>query len=358
MALASVTDFPPPPLTPSVVPETLKEYGELTRNALERYLSLRETRPYLGELVADYPLRPGKGLRPSLCIATARAFGAPLEQAMHSAISIELLHNALLIHDDIEDGSAERRGDKTLHELHGVPLAINAGDALTLLSLRPLLENVETLGPELSFRLIQETEQMAQETAEGQALDIGWRRDNAVDVDASGYLEMVLKKTCWFGTIYPCRLGALIGTQGRIADAQLEPFIRFGFFLGAAFQIQDDVLNLVGDGALYGKELAGDLFEGKRTLMLVRLLELATANERARVTDALTAPREQRVAADVEWMLALMHRYGCIEYARQVAVGLAGAALREYQVAYGALPDGRDRRFIEGLATWVFERQK
>ncbi len=344
--------------TPSVVPETLRAYGDLTRGALRRYLALRGSQPYLGELVADYPQRPGKAMRPSLCIATARAFGATTDEALRSAVAIELLHNALLIHDDIEDGSTERRGAPTLHEIHGVPLAINAGDALTLLSLRPLIENAETLGPELSFRIIRETEHMAHETAEGQALDIGWRRDNATDVDTSGYLELVLKKTCWFGTIYPCRLGALIGSGGRLPDAELEPFIRFGFFLGAAFQIQDDLLNLVGTGNGYGKERGGDLWEGKRTLMLIHLLECANPVERARLTDALSVPRELRSGEDVAWIQERMEHYGCIEHARQVAIGLAGAALREFEVAYGSLPDGPDKRFVEGLAPWVFEREK
>ena len=80
-------------------------------------------------------------MRPSMCIAAARLFGAPLEEALQTAVAIEMLHNALLIHDDIEDGSEKRRGRPTLHLLHGVPLALNAGDTLTLMSFRPLLEN-------------------------------------------------------------------------------------------------------------------------------------------------------------------------------------------------------------------------
>ncbi len=82
---------------------------------------------------------------------------------------------------------------------------------------------------------------------------------------------MVLKKTCWFGTIYPSRVGAIIGTRDSI---DLERFVKFGFFLGAAFQIQDDLLNLVADKR-YGKERDGDIWEGKRTLMLIPLFNEA-----------------------------------------------------------------------------------
>src|ERR1700748_1718706 len=127
--------------TPGLVRETLTEYGAITRDAVLRYLPTGAPQRYLYDLVADYPRRGGKMMRSSLCIATARAFGAALEDVLCSAVSIELLHNALLIHDDIEDESEQRRGRPTLHALHGVPLAINAGDTLTLLSLRPLFEN-------------------------------------------------------------------------------------------------------------------------------------------------------------------------------------------------------------------------
>ncbi len=83
-------------------------------------------------------------MRPSICIATARAFGARSSEAVRSAVAIELLHNAFLVHDDIEDESEMRRGEPALHSLHGVPLALNTGDAMLLLSLRPLLDNRRT----------------------------------------------------------------------------------------------------------------------------------------------------------------------------------------------------------------------
>lgn len=336
----------------SQVPELLREYGALTRGALARYLPQREPRRHLYDLVADYPSRGGKMMRPSLCIATARAFGGRIEDALGPAVAIELLHNALLIHDDIEDESEERRGKPTMHVEHGIPIAINVGDTLTLLSLRPLLENRHKLGPRLCVRILEENERMARESAEGQAMELGWRQDNAIDVSESDYLEMVLKKTCWLATIYPSRIGALIGTRGQVDP---ERFLRFGFFLGAAFQIQDDLLNLFADRA-YGKERDGDIWEGKRTLMLIRLLETCGDEERSRIAALLGEPRVERTPEDVAWVRERMDHYGCIDYARQVAHGLAGAALEEFDAVFGALPDSRDKRFIRGLPTWVFER--
>src|SRR5271156_6655923 len=161
-----------------LVPALLHEYGSIVRSVLPEYLPKKEPRRYLYDLIADYPQRGGKMMRPGLCIATARAFGAPIEHALGPAITIELLHNALLIHDDIEDQSEERRGRPTLHMLHGIPLALNAGDSMTLMSLRPLIEHAEYFGPEISLRLMQDLEMTARQTAEGQAMELGWRYDN------------------------------------------------------------------------------------------------------------------------------------------------------------------------------------
>ncbi|HEX7183720.1 MAG TPA: polyprenyl synthetase family protein [Thermoanaerobaculia bacterium] len=342
-----------PTNTPHLVPDVLREYGELTRAALERYLPATEPRRYLYDLVADYPRRGGKGMRPSLCLATARAFGSRTEEALCAAVAIELFHNALLVHDDIQDESEERRGSPALHVLHGVPLALNAGDSLVLLSLRPLIENRLQLGQRLTLRIFEQTERMARESAEGQALELGWRRDNVIDLSDDDYLEMVLKKTCWLGTIYPLQVGALIGA--RNAGANLDPFLRFGFFLGAAFQIRDDVLNLIGDHR-YGKEIDGDIWEGKRSLMMIHLLREAAPDERARLVDFLARSRAGRGEAEVRWVRGLMDRYGSIEYAQDFACGLAGAAMHEFRVAYGGLPASRDKRFIEGMITWVLKR--
>jgi geranylgeranyl diphosphate synthase type II len=344
MAFAAVTS--------ELVPETLSEYGAITRAALKDYLPSQEPRRHLYDLITDYPHRGGKMMRPSICIATARVFGAPVSDAIRSAVSIELLHNALLIHDDIEDESLQRRGRPALHQQHGIALSINAGDTLALMSLRPLIDNEGWLGPRLAMRILEDTERMARETAEGQAMELGWRRDNSLDLGDQDYLKMVLKKTCWLGVIYPCRIGAIIGSKDSV---DLEPFVRFGFFLGAAFQIQDDLLNLNADER-YGKEADGDIWEAKRTLMLIRLLQRASPLELERLRRILGATRGTRTAGQVRWIRELYDKYDCIDHARKTAHALAGAAVHECARALHHLPPTRDKLFLEGLATWVFER--
>jgi geranylgeranyl diphosphate synthase type II len=336
-----------------IVPSLLDEYGRLTRVALCDYLQRREPRRHLYDLVADYPRRGGRMLRPSVCIAAARAFGAGPADALRSAVALELLHNAFLVHDDVQDESEERRGRPTLHRLHGVPVAVNVGDALLMLGLRALLDNQRALGPRRAARVLEEAERMGRESVEGQAIELGWRRDNPPTLLDDDYLHMVLKKTCWYTTIYPMRIGALLGAG---SERHLDRVVRFGFFLGAAFQIQDDLLNLTGDPARYGKEIGGDVLEGKRTLVLIDLLRKADDDERRALLDFLARPRAGRDVAAARWVRARMDAYGCLEYARQIAHGLAGAARHEWQIVARDLPDGRDARFLAALPTWVLAR--
>jgi geranylgeranyl diphosphate synthase type II len=207
----NIADFDEP-----LIQEVLDEYGALTRTQMNGYLPQAEPRRYLYEPAADYPNRGGKMFRSSLCIAMARAMGANVEDAIASAASIELLHNAMLVHDDIEDASEERRGMPTLHALYGAALAINAGDAMWLLSLGPLKDNFHRLDNAIAPRIFEETERVAWESAEGQALELGWQRDNRTDLIDEDYLQMVLQKTCWLAAIHPMRVGCLIGARGRM----------------------------------------------------------------------------------------------------------------------------------------------
>ncbi|MEW9919404.1 polyprenyl synthetase family protein [Marimonas sp. MJW-29] len=334
------------------VSPVLDEYGAMVREVMGAYLPKEEPRQYLYDPVADYPTRGGKMMRPSLCIATARAFGAEPARAARAAAAIEMLHNSLLIHDDIEDESEERRGRPTLHAMHGIPIALNAGDTLAMLSIRPLLENVYDTIPWLALPIIHDMERMARESAEGQALELGWRKDPGARPTRDDYLLMVLKKTCWLAAIYPCRLGAMLGTRGKIAS---DAFIRFGFFFGAAFQIQDDVLNLRG-GPAYGKEGCGDLWEAKWTLMLIDVAKALEDSEKPRFEAYLRKSRDDRTEDEIAWLFDKMEAIRAIENAQAFARGLAGAALREFSILLADVPDGRDKRFIRDLITWTFRR--
>ena len=342
-----------PPQTAGIEGQ-LAHYRDLTYRALLEQLPTREPRRYLYDLIAGQLSHAGKGLRPALCIATCRAFGGSTEQALPSAVSIELLHNAFLVHDDIEDGSLYRRNEAAMYVEEGIPIAINVGDAMNVLSVGSLIENIPVLGAELSYRVFHEAQHLILQSVEGQALELGWTRDNVIELTEDDYLRMVLKKTCWYTAIHPCRIGALIGTAGAI-DA--DRFNLFGFLLGAAFQIQDDVLNLIGDQTRYGKEILGDIWEGKRTLMLVHALRQCTADERDRLGRVFSVTREHRTEQDVEWVFRLFQRLGSIDFARAGLRQVVQAAQDEFDVAYRDARGAVDRDFIRRLIPFLGDRE-
>ena len=331
----------------------LARYGAVVADDLRKRFASLDDGPYLATPMRDYPTRGGKALRPSLCLATCEAFGGALEDALPSAVAIELLHNAFLVHDDIEDASLLRRGEPTLHRRHGIPLALNAGDGLALQAMGTLRANIDLLGSRLADRIMVEFDFMSQQTVAGQALELGWCRDNRIDLEPDDYLELIMKKTCWYTTVLPLRVGALVGSRGT---AGLDPMIEFGFHLGAAFQIRDDILNLVGDPAVYGKEALGDLLEGKRTLMLIHLLASADPVDRRWLVGYLARVPAERPREDVVRVLELMVSYGSIAFASAFATGVARSATTSLGAAFAGLDDSPALRFIDRLVPYMIER--
>jgi geranylgeranyl diphosphate synthase, type II len=334
--------------TTDPVQPVLARYAELTRQAMAAHLAAGEPACYLYDLVRDYPARPGKGLRPALLLATCQAVGGSVRSGLSAAVALELLHNAFLVHDDIEDGSARRRGAPTLHRLHGIGLAINAGDALAALALQPLRAD-PVLGTRMSRMLLDELSTIVRYTTEGQALELGWRRHGVIDLDAADYVRLAAKKTCWYTTVAPLRMGALVGSRGGSRSAALT---RFGLHLGIAFQIRDDLLNLDGDPAA-DKDRYSDLREGKHTLMLVHLLAESAPEDRARLVDQLAAPRP---GGEV-WMLDLMHRYGSLDYARDFAAGVTAAAYDAFDEAFRGIPESEHLDFLQRLIPYMVDRR-
>ena len=332
--------------------ELLGRYASATREQIARYLPVGEGAPFLDALIGEYPSRGGKMLRPAICIANAMLFRGSFEAAVRCAAAVELLHNALLIHDDVQDGSDLRRGLPTLHAMHGTALAINAGDALLFTALQPLLDAVRPYGPDVARQVIAATTTMARQTAEGQALELGWRDLNVTDLGEADYLRMALKKTAWMGMIWPAQLGVIIGGRGRISPDRV---IRFGHFLGLAFQIEDDLRNLSEDPG-YGKEQNGDLYEAKRTLMLIHLRAAVDPAERRRIDAFLALDRSQRSEAEVLWLVAQMRAEGSIRHARGIAAAMAGCAEEEFETCYAGCPEDENRAFLNGLVRWVFDR--
>jgi geranylgeranyl diphosphate synthase, type II len=280
----------------------------------------------LYRMMRDYPSRPGKMIRSRLLVASCLAHGGTVAAALPLAVALELFQNWVLIHDDIEDDSDERRGKPALHRLHPVSLAINTGDALHVY----MWQVVYQAGIPGAF---EEFLEMIKHTAEGQHIDLGWVEAKRWDITQSDYLGLVRLKTARYTVVSPLKLGAL--AAGCVPDPCLTDA---GLDLGIAFQIRDDVLNLIGDFASYGKEINGDLFEGKRTLMLVHLLEHADTNTRGKVTTILERSRSDKTQAEITFILEQMRNLGSISHAQSFADEHATRGLKTLEAVLEPLP--------------------
>jgi len=335
--------------------DELETYTNLARRAALSYLPERRETDYLVDPALEYLGRPGKGLRPALCLATCEAFGGGVDEAMPTAAALELLHTAFLVHDDVEDDSELRRGEPTLHRAYGRALAINAGDGLAVFALGALRENDRKLGRRLAARIWSEFDFMARQTVEGQAIELGWQRDGRNDLTPDDYLDLIMKKTCWYTTVLPLRVGALIGSKRAV---ELRPMLRFGFFLGAAFQIRDDVLNLTGSPELYGKEPLGDIREGKRTLILLHLLAATTPSDQEQLERYLAMDRGDRSDAVIAEIFTMMQDYGSVAFAEEFARGIARSAAVAFDEAFADVPDSPARRFVRNLIPYMVARDR
>jgi len=337
----------------STVEDRLREVGRAVRRTMLDAMPDGEPVQWLYGPMREYPSRPGKALRPALCLSAGRAFGATSEELLGIAVAIELLHNAFLVHDDVADGSEMRRGRPTLSATYGLAAALNAGDGLAIVAGQVLRRATRRLDRDLADLVWGEFDTMAMRTLEGQATEVGWQLDNVEDLGPDDYLHLIMHKTCWYTTIHPLRVGAIVGSGGTV---ELGPLVRFGFHFGAAFQIRDDLLNLVGDEQTYGKEILGDIYEGKRTLPLMHLVSVATGKDRALVRDYLRLTRSERTSELVAAVRRMMDDYGSITFTGEYAEGILFVAEECFEQAFADARPGPDLDFLRSLVPYVWAR--
>jgi geranylgeranyl pyrophosphate synthase len=299
---------------------------------------------YVYGLLSEFMAERGKMLRPALCLASCETVGGKAQDALHAATAIEMFHNFTLIHDDIEDGSVLRRGRPCLHVKYGVPLALNAGDGLFMLVWREALQIRGQHGQDAQRRLLSAFTHVL----EGQAMELGWYRDNRWDVGEPEYLQMVEGKT---GALIAasCEVGALLGGADEPTCQSLS---RFGMKIGAAFQIIDDVLNIVGDEKKYRKEIGGDVREGKRTLMTAAAPSLLPGKKSEELFNLLK--KEKKDEHDIGRAIELLIESGAPRIASRKAKEMVASAMSELN----GLPENRGKQTLAQLAEFITRRER
>lgn len=278
----------------------------------------------------------GKRLRPSMLLLAAEAVGGDPAAVVPAAVSIELVHNFTLIHDDIMDNAETRRGRPAVHVKWDEAGAILAGD--TLYSKAFEILTASAAQPEEMVASVKMLAKTCAAICEGQWLDMEFeRRDEVTEAE---YLEMIEKKT---GVLY----GAAAWMGARLAAAPLEQaegLERFGRLVGMAFQIQDDVLDLTAPAKVLGKPRGGDLAEGKKTLIMIHAL---AGGARIEIFGKKNASSEE-----VEAALAALRASGSIDYARNKAVSL----VEEGKRALSVLQESEAKTLLLALADYMISR--
>lgn len=287
-----------------------RRYNSLRRLVDKRLRSLvKEKSPKELTDACRYVLSAGgKRVRSTLLLLSCEAVGGNVQDALDASAAIELMHNFTLVHDDIMDNAKSRRGQPTVHTKWNVNNALLAGDVLLGLAYRLVLKTRSRKLP----RILNVFTEGLLEVCEGQALDLEFEHRN--DVTIENYFEMIEKKTGRLISM-STELGGCIGS-GR--EKQISALQRFGQYLGRAFQLQDDLLDVVADETHFGKTIGGDIIEGKKTFLLLQSLRRAGGKDRTvlmRVMNRLRTKTERQ--REIRNVTAIYASTGAIEAARK-----------------------------------------
>lgn len=344
----------------SVINKTLEKYvpREFDKTAIvfelsqpEYGYSLEALNKAIAEPIWEFLDRGGKRWRPSLFLLVIEALGKNPKDFLDFAIIPELIHNGSLIIDDMEDDSKIRREKPCMHILYGLDIAINAGNAIYYLPLLTLIKNKDKF-PASKLKRIYEIYVLEMiNLSFGQAMDITWHRGlaDADRIEEKQYLQMCAYKT---GTL--ARMSAKIAAVLADANDELtENLGKFAEAIGVAFQIQDDILDLVGEE--FAKKKGGfgkDITEGKRTLIVIHTLQKAAQKDRRRLLEIL---RMHTVDTKlVEEAMGIMGKYNSIEYAKEFSKNMVKESWKNVEKS---LPSSRAKEKLKAFANYLIERR-
>ncbi len=296
----------------------------------------------------DFLDRGGKRWRPYLFLLVTEALGAKPEEYLDLVLIPEIVHNASIIVDDIEDNSEFRRGKPCLHKIFGVDVAINTGNWMYFFPLIPLFKNREKFGKEKFQKILEVYIQEMNNIHFGQAMDIGWHKGWGKEITVEKYLQMCAFKT---GTL--ARMSAKIAAIcAGASDEVVEKLGHFAESIGIAFQIQDDILN-ISESELARKKggIGEDITEGKRTLMVIYTLQNASKEDAQRLEEILNMhTKDEKLIKEA---IEIMKKYNAIEFAKNFARELVKKTWEEVEKL---LPESEAKQKLKAFSQFLIER--
>ncbi len=323
------THTPTPSLT-SIIAQDMREVDLVIVQRLDSGV------PLVGQVSRYIIAAGGKRLRPALLLLICGALGYKGTQRFNLAAVVEFIHTATLLHDDVVDASALRRGNATANETFGNPASVLVGDFLYSRAFQMMVDAK-------SMRIMEVLADATNIIAEGEVMQL-MNMHNAA-LDEAGYLHVIRSKTAKLFEA-SARVGAILAGADPVTEAACASF---GQALGTAFQVIDDVLDYTGDATLMGKNLGDDLREGKTTLPLIAAMQRGTAEQRTLIQTAI----ETGDVDIIGQVVAIVTSTGGLTVARQAATSEAQRAI----TAAKQLPDNDYTRCLVHLARQLLERQ-
>jgi len=295
--------------------------------------------------------RGGKRWRPSLFLLILEALGKNQEEFIDFAIITEVIHNGTIMIDDIEDSSKLRRGKPCTYRLYGLDIATNAGNAMYYLPLLSLIKNRERFSPEKLRRIYEIYTKEMINLSLGQAMDIAWHRGiaDSNEINEKSYLQMCAYKT---GTL--ARMAAEIAAILADADDELlEKLARFAESIGVAFQMQDDILDLISTEFTEKKGGCGqDITEGKRSLIVIHTLKIANSKDKERLVEILEMHTSNQKFRDEA--IKILQEHKSIDYVKQLARKMVEESWKSISDLLSA-SDAKEK--LEAFARFLIERK-
>ncbi len=324
----------------------LKEYAQEVEDLLAREMP-PDSAPFISDGVWYQFSSGGKRIRPALCLLTCAQLGGDPKKALPFALAAEILHNFLLIHDDIEDGDTIRRDQKTLWAHLGIANAINVGDFLISSAYRILLRS--PLEANRLLKLVDIFSMTFQRTVEGQALDINLRGSESLTLE--GYYRIVQLKTAYYLTFNLVGGAVVAGINSQV----IEQLWELGRCLGPAFQIRDDTIDMT-EGKGRGGEIGCDIREGKPSIFFAFALMQIPRGDPRRLTllEIIRKPREETTPRDVDAAIQLYRSIKAFEFAEEESKKL----LQQAFDIIDRLPlESNGKELFRSIGQFMIERQ-
>lgn len=351
------------------VEDYLKKRAVKINTTIKEYLNEANSPRYLGRLLgrsgyeydadaikksvidpANYMLElGGKRWRPILMLEIIEALGKNPDDYIEFSMIPEIVHNATLLHDDIEDNSKMRRGSEAVHVKYGIDVATNLGDFMFFFPMVAVIDSPK-LSEEVKTRALRIHQRYCLKVSVGQAIDIAWHRGlvDPMQVTETKYMQMVDAKT----GVLSAMAAELGGAIGEGDDRMVAALGKFGSTLGVAFQIQDDLLNVTESRLAKSKGGVGeDITEGKITLLVIRTLERASEADRKRLVAILKAHTSDR--SEISEAISIIDKYGAKDYAKELASRLVSEVWKELDAL---LPESEAKGRIKEISEFLIGR--